>query len=208
MRGEIDHLIYGVADLDQAMAGMAGRSGVRPALGGRHLGRGTANALLGLGGSSYLELLGPDAQREDTGAALPFGLDHLANPQLVAWAVRTRDLEAASSSMRELGWEPGEILEMEREQPDGSRLHWRLTIRPGEEMVCAYPFLIDWGDSPHPSTTAPSGLELLDLQLEDPEPERLRRVLEGIGVDVAVSWAPVPALTAQLQTTIGKIQLR
>ena len=45
----IDHLIYGAPDLEMGMATVEALLGVRPALGGKHIGIGTHNALAALG---------------------------------------------------------------------------------------------------------------------------------------------------------------
>jgi hypothetical protein len=204
----IDHLVYGVADLDHGIADLAGRTGVRPAQGGRHLGRGTANAILGLGGASYLEVLGPDPlARPEADPALAFRVGELSQPRLVGWALRTSELEAKAGAMREHGWDPGNIEDMERETAEGRRLRWRLTVRREDAHMTPFPFLIDWGDTPHPSIGAPAGLELIDFRVEDPRADLVRRVLSAIGTDVAVVEGPETAFVARLRTPQGTVVL-
>ena len=204
----IDHLVYGVADLDHGISDLAGRTGVRPAPGGRHLGRGTANAILGLGSASYLEVLGPDPLAGlPAGSPLAFGIGELSQPRLVGWALRTSDLEAKADAMRAQGWDPGNIEEMERETAEGTRLRWRLTIRREESQVTPFPFLIDWGGTPHPSTSAPAGIELMDFRVEDRRAELVRRVLAAIGADVTVAERPDTAFAARLRTPQGTLVL-
>ncbi len=208
-RAAIDHLVYGVAELEPAIADLAGRTGVRPALGGRHVGRGTANALLGLGSPTYLELLGPDPHAEPGGGTeLAFGVGQLAQPRLVGWALQTDDLASAADAMRRSGWDPGEIQEMERESVDGTRLQWRLTVRDDGDEIVPFPFLIDWGTTPHPSSSAPQGIRLTELRVEDPQAALVRRVLSAVGSTVQVQEAPLTGFVVRLSTPAGDLVLR
>lgn len=203
----IDHLIWGVADLERGTEELAGRLGVRPAPGGRHPGRGTANSLISLGGSSYLEALGPDPG-EPGHTGLAHGLDSLERSQLVGWAISTSDPVGDAAAMRGAGWDPGPVEEMEREERSGRVLSWRLTVGPEGEVPAVVPFLIDWGQSPHPSASAPKGIELEKLSLEHPQAEMVRAILRALSCPVEVSDAASPAIVAELRTPFGKLVLR
>ena len=81
----IDHLVYATPDLAAAVADIEERFGVAPTPGGAHVGLGTFNALLGLGGRTYLEIVGPDPAQPEPVNPRPFGIDDLTEPSLVAW---------------------------------------------------------------------------------------------------------------------------
>jgi hypothetical protein len=203
-----DHVVYGVADLDAAMDELAERLGVGPAPGGRHVGRGTHNALLGLGDGAYLEVIAADPERAPAPGPMAFALDRLRLPRLVGWACRTADLDERVAAARERGHDPGEVRPMSRRRPDGSLLEWRLTRHDPDPDRLVVPFLIDWGTSPHPSETAPSGVRLVELRGEHPEPEAVRKVLEALGATLPVDEGPEPALVATLDTPRGRVVLR
>src|SRR6267154_1983665 len=93
----VDHLVFATSDLESTVADVERRLGVRPAPGGRHLDRGTRNALLALGQRCYLEILGPDPEQEAPPAPRWFGIDALPSPRLVAWAANTADLEQVTA---------------------------------------------------------------------------------------------------------------
>ena len=95
---------------------------------------------------------------------------------------------------------------MSRLRPDGVELRWTLTRRdaPGDGLV---PFLIDWGDSAHPSRTAAAGCRLLALRAEHPEPDRIAEMLRALEVSLDVHHGPRPRLVARIQTSRGTVEL-
>jgi Glyoxalase-like domain len=204
----VDHIVLGVPDLQDGVENLAARLGVRPGPGGRHAGVGTHNALLGLGGDAYLELIAIDPEQPRPSAPAPFGLDGLDRPRLSGWAIRSDDIDGQARRARERGYDPGPVVDMSRQRPDGVRLSWRLTREPPRPAGLLVPFLIDWGGAEHPSRTSPSGVTLVELRGEHPDPGSNLRVLAALGVELPVDAGPEPALIARLATPRGEVILR
>ncbi len=201
MRG-LDHLVYATPHLEETVDRLAGKLGVRPTPGGRHPGRGTRNELLSLGPGTYLEIIGPD------GAPDAFGIDRLAGPALVAWAAGADGIDKRVGRARAAGYDPGPVASMSRELPDGDRLHWRLTPFPGGPKTSVVPFLIDWGQSSHPSTTSAAGCRLVSFHGEHPDPAGVGRQLEALAVELEVRRASRPRLVAVIAGPAGTVELR
>ncbi|MHA6618959.1 VOC family protein [Pseudonocardia sp. DLS-67] len=201
----MDHLVYATPDLDALVAEFTERTGVAPVLGGRHVGRGTRNHLVGLGGAAYLELIGPDDPAE---TPLPdvFGIDRLTGPRLAAWVVRPADLEATVRHARERGYDPGDIAPLSRRTPDGHLLEWRLTPNRGDRFDGLAPALIDWRDARHPTAAGLPQLRLVSLAGRHPDPPAVRAALAALGVTLDVTEGPA-ALQAVLDTPRGEITI-
>jgi hypothetical protein len=196
----IDHLVYAASDLDAAVDDLADRFGVRAQRGGKHVGLGTHNALLTLGTGTYLEVIAPDPEQPPPSTARPFGLDDANDPHLAGWAVRCKDIDAAIAGARRHGYDPGDAIEMQREGPSGA-LRWRLTLNAIEGGPL--PFLISWGDSEHPSRSAPSGLVLESLWIEHPDPDTVAAALAALDTNIEVTPAAEFAIVAQIRGPNG-----
>lgn len=204
----IDHLVYATPDLDAAVEWMNAALGVRPTPGGRHPGLGTRNALLDLGGGAYLELIGVDGEGAATpDGPCPFGLDHIAEPRLAAWAAKADGIDRRVARARAAGYDPGPVQSLSRRLPDGTELRWRLTF-PGPHSVELFPFLIEWAeDAPHPSTTSAVGCRLVSFTGAHPEPGAVGPVLLALGVELAVEPAASTALVAVIEGPGGTVRL-
>jgi hypothetical protein len=207
----LDHLVYGVPDLADAIDEFKRRLGRAPQLGGRHEGLGTHNAILPLAGERYVELIASDPDAPAPKQARPFGLDALDDPRLITWAVRSRSIETDIAHAREGGFDPGAIIDMSRRSPAGELLEWKLTIRAkpfGEGLL---PFVIDWGRTPHPATSDQSDqkdLLLTKFSAAHPDPEPIRDALAALGVDLEVEVGPRPCLSALITGPEGDFLLR
>ena len=206
--GELDHLVYATPDVDATVADLEAKLGVRPTTGGRHMGRGTRNALIGLSEFSYLEILGPDETQTDVPRPLWFGIDTLTAPRLVTWAVQLGDVERVMGDAARAGVMLGTLSHGSRETADGSTIRWRLTnpdVMLDDGLV---PFLIDWGRSRHPAATAPRGVTLRSFRGEHPQAERVLRHVAAVGASLPIARAKTPGLVAVLGGKRGDVELR
>ena len=202
----LDHLVYGVPELEKAVSELKDRLGVEAVYGGQHDDWGTHNAIMSLGKGAYLEIIAPDPSQPEPVGERPFGLDRLGGSRLLTWAVRVSKIEDRVTQAREAGFDPGRVSSMSRKLAGGDRLSWKLTPAQslGDGLV---PFLIDWGSSSHPAIGAPSGCRLLGLRGEHPDPSSLQYPLRALGVALQVSEAPSVALVATIRSPGGVEEL-
>lgn len=214
----IDHLVYAVPDLARAVVDIEERFGVAPSPGGAHVGLGTFNALLGLGGRTYLEIIGPDPAQSDPDQPRPFGIDDLDAPRLTAWcAAPSRPLEEVVQLARTSGYDPGDIQTMTRRRPDGVVLEWNLAVSTlADSEGGVLPFFIDWGRTVHPSESIPIGGTLVSLDLFHPRPRTIDIVLSAVSDEallgdepskITLHFADRAALAAEILTANGSIVL-
>jgi len=204
----VDHLVCATPNLDRTVEDLAVRLGVRASAGGQHPGRGTRNALIALSPRSYLEIIGPDEEQPEWSGPRWFGIDTLSSPRLATWAVKAPGLTEVAERARGAGVALGPVANGRRRRPDGTLLQWQFTdpaTLVGDGLV---PFLIDWGAGPHPAEGAPGGAELIGLRGEHPDPERIRRALAVLGVELQVERGGRAALVATLRTALGLLDLR
>jgi hypothetical protein len=206
----LDHLVYAVPDLAIAIDAFHARLGIAPTLGGKHEGLGTHNAILPLAGETYIELMAADPAADAPKMARPFGLDTLTGTRLVTWAVRSGDLEADVQRAREQGYEPGIVLDMTRKEPGGETLSWKLSLRKEAFADGLLPFVIDWGDTEHPSIRAAASsarCELASFSAHHPDPKLVRGALDALGVDLDVVEGTRPGLAARVRGPAGDLAL-
>jgi hypothetical protein len=176
-----DHLVVGIRALDEGIDQFEKLTAVKPAVGGQHPGRGTENALASLGPGAYLEILAPrlDAAVSGDDAEL-YGLDRLT---IVTWAVAVEDTIPAAAALNTAGFETTPAKRGSRVTPAGERLEWTVFKLASGATTSMAPFFIQWGDGTrHPSGTAPDGCVLERLVVREPEPDRLRALLDALDV--------------------------
>jgi hypothetical protein len=204
----VDHLVYASPELQTGVEKIEQVLGVRATPGGQHPGRGTRNALLSLGPGVYLEIIGPDPEQPEPAQPRPFGIDELNEPRLVTWASKGKNLEELASDARRKGVKLGEVTAGSRRRADGVLLSWRYTDPRTVLAGGIVPFFIDWGQTPHPSSTATPGARLIGLRAEHPDSESVQKALDQLGLDVRVQRGPRPALIATVDSPRGRVDLR
>jgi hypothetical protein len=206
----LDHLLLGCSDLDQGIAFVEKQTGVRPAVGGVHPGRGTRNALLALGKGRYLEVIAPDPQQKEAPkvrAELPAMLKLLAAPLLVDWAVHTLNVEAVAERLRKFNIAFHGPTAGSRARPDGKMLHWQ-TLNLDNDHDGLLPFFIEWGaDTTHPSADAPAGCRLENFAVAGPDPDALAAEFQRLGIDVQVEHGAKPKLVSRIVGPGGEMLL-
>ena len=206
----LDHLLLGCSDLDQGIAFVESHTGVRPAIGGVHPGRGTRNALLSLGRLHYLEVIAPDPAQTatpTTRAELPVTLKRLTSPTLVDWAVHVSDIVGVADRLRKAGIAFQGPRAGSRARPDGKMLHWQ-TLNLDNDREGLLPFFIQWGaDTVHPSVDAPAGSKLESFAVVSPESGLLSSEFQKLGIGVQVARGNSARLRATIAGPKGKFDL-
>ncbi len=200
----IDHLVYGVVDLEAAVDRIADATGVKPVEGGRHLGRGTRNYLLGLSPTSYLEVIALDRENPVAeGKRVSFSLDTLKEDRLITWAIHPTDTDAALQTSMQYGADHGDLFAMSRVDSKGNELSWHLASADAAPYDGLAPFIIDWGTSPHPADGI-SAASLDSLTMTSPDHEKVTGLLHSLGLQVPVEEG-LPRIQATLSGPVGVV---
>jgi hypothetical protein len=206
----LDHILLGCSDLDQGIAFVEQHTGVRPAIGGVHPGRGTRNALLSLGEMHYLEVIAPDPAQAGTKISRESMVNTLKAvnaPRIIDWAVRTNDISGIADQLRKNGVAFNGPTPGSRQRPDGKMLHWQ-TLNLDDDQDGLLPFFIRWGvDSIHPSVDAPSGCKLQSFTAAAPDVPALVARFRQLGIEVGVESGAKPELRAQIAGPRGNLDL-
>src|SRR5258706_11600967 len=201
----LDHILLGCNDLDKGIEFVQEGTGVLPAIGGVHPGRGTRNALLPLGERRYLEIIAPDPAQSEI-SHFP-QIRSMTDPRLIGWAVHPPDITALAMRLRENKVEFTGPSDGSRKRPDGRVLNWK-TINLADDRHWLLPFFIEWSaDSVHPSKDAPARCTLDYFEILSDDPEELSSALKRIGLDLPVQRSDKARLHALISGPKGDIKL-
>lgn len=199
----LDHLVITAPTLVAGAAYIESELGVRMQPGGEHPRMGTHNLLLRLGATCYLEVIACSPTLPAPGRCRWFALDQLRpdNPaQLATWVARTPDIQVAVAQATE---NLGPVEGMSR-----GELNWLITIPPDGSIALdgTAPALIQWDTDQHPaSRLIDQGLGLENLEIFHPNPKRVTRMLESLGMDapIIVTESRSSGLAAHIETPSG-----
>ena len=203
----VDHVLYATSDIERGMDEIEALLGVRPVMGGHHPQYGTHNALLSLGAGIYLEVIArkPELPAPQRGALIDVPQD--TDSRLFTWVFRSADIEETAAAAAAGGVELGRVESGSRKKPDGSEITWQLTDPYTSSMDGAVPYVINWGNTTHPSTVVPSGGELVELVIEHPDPDGVRHAVSVLGAEVKVVECEAFRLVATISTESGLVTL-
>src|SRR5882757_1820494 len=193
----LDHIILGCKDLDRGIDLVEENTGVRPAIGGVHPGRGTRNALLSLGERRYLEIIAPDPAQQKI-AHFP-QIREMREPRLIGWAVHPPDIVAIAKQLGEN--------KIAFQGPDGGVLTWK-TVNLADDRQGLLPFFIEWSaDSVHPSKDAAARCRLEYFEIMSVDPDELTLAFKRIGLDLPVQRSDKARLRALISGPKGDLGL-
>lgn len=206
VKGELDHFLWAVPDLEKGMAEIERQTGVAPKMGGRHSGVGTHNAILPIGDRVYLEIIAPDPSQDRFSS---FGnlVKGIQQPRLVTWVARSQDARKLSDLAQQNGLSPGVILALSRRRPDGTSVSWRTVTIGGHDFGPLIPFFIEWRSEDHPADSGTQGCRLLRFEIESPDPRGVSAVLGKLALEAPVVQGSKPRLKVTLETPKGRVTL-
>lgn len=203
----VDHVIVSIDSLERGMAMLEQVTGVAPIKGGVHPGRGTQNALLSLGPTTYLELLAPNPA-DSAGPGVVAAMAEYRDLVPSGWAVHTTDAESLHAALSADGTALSELRPGSRATSAGDTLRWITFAPPALADEWLLPFFIEWvAPTPHPATTTPAGCTLAAMTLASPQPDSLRATLARLGLDVTVESSAERAIELILECPAGRVVL-
>jgi hypothetical protein len=200
----LDHILWAAPDLGAGEKMIETLTRVAPARGGVHPGLGTRNSLLGLDSGIYFEIISPDPA-QDLNGNRGGRIAALLRPGIMTFAIRSDNLEALSAAARREGLSLQGPVAMSRDRPDGVRLDWTILHLEESRFGETIPFVIDWGTSPHPSESVPTGCQLRSFAVLHPAADQLARLYGALDIPVPVKRAAYPGFIAELATPNGDV---
>lgn len=143
---KVDHFVYYVKNLDDAVKHYSTLMGAHITIGGKHTSKGTHNALLKIGNKSYLEFIALDPKSTVTPNQIWMGIDKNSNEENIRWAINTDNLEKVFQTISNMTSQTIGIEEGSR-KTDAGTLRWHMISPLNVKKASIIPFAIDWTQS-------------------------------------------------------------
>lgn len=208
MKRKIDHLVYCVPNIEQAIEDLGTRMSVKAIIGGKHLTQGTKNALINLGNECYLEILAIDEYNTKFKSSRWMGIDILSDSKITRWALKSNDIQKDAIHLNQYNPSMGNITNGSRLISDGNTLSWQIAMPlPGPEVELV-PFITDWSKSEsHPTDNLSHECKLLELILTHPSPNNTQELFNKMGIEITINKSKSTSIKAKIQTPNGIIEL-
>lgn len=205
---QIDHLVYTVPNLEEAMDWFEEISGIRPAFGGYHTTQGTKNAVVNLGNKCYLEILAAD----DTNTAIApprwMGVDYLEKAQFTRWSLKSNDLSGDRQILKAYNSEMGRIEGGQRKMTNGNLLTWQMIMPLPAPQIEIMPFMTDWQQSEaHPTDMMPNQCELISMHFTHPKPDLLLPILKDLALDLNLIKGKNQSIKVKIKSPSGILEI-
>ncbi len=206
----LDHLVYCVPNLEQSMQEFSDTIGVIPVIGGRHLTKGTKNALFKLGERCYFEILAIDEDNSEVAMPRWMGIDLISKPKLTRWAISSEDIIADQKLIKAFNPQLAQMEEGQRRLLDDGLLKWNMLLPQAEPLVELVPFVIDWSSSPyHPAERlSESQAAILSITFtHSREDNQLQALLGKLLGQIDIELGPVTEISVVIEGPRGSMML-
>lgn len=205
----IDHLVYCVPDLEEAIQDLEHKLGIRASIGGKHITKGTKNALINLGHQCYFEILAIDKDNHTVTSNRWMGIDYIKKPKITRWSIKTTNLAQDAEIIKAYFPDLAQIHQGSRVTPSGAELNWKMTIPLAHPEVEPIPFLLDWSESQvHPTDGLREECQLEELILNLPDnSSKVKACMSLLEAPVKFQTATRPRITATITSPNGLVEL-
>ena len=208
MKRVIDHIVYCVPNLESALDDLENRLGIRPVFGGRHLTKGTKNALLNLGNGCYLEILAVDEENDTISGPRWMGIDLIATPKITRWCLKSDMLQTDSEILKSYALNLGHQDQGSRMTSDGKLLVWNMILPASHPEVELVPFMVDWSKSEmHPCDALTEKCTLQSIHLHHSNPIEIQPTLDALGWELNIDLASQAHISIDIQSPKGLVRL-
>ncbi len=208
MKRKIDHIVFAVPNLEEAIDEFERQSTVRPVFGGCHTTKGTKNALVNLGNGCYLEILAIDEENVDVKPPRWMGVDLIKTPQITRWSLKSEDLEQDSEILQKYHPKMGIIQGGQRKTSTGDMLTWQMILPLAAPVVELVPFVTDWQHSAvHPTQNLPQECELIGLSFTHPNPTAIEKVFDEFDIDIRIEEGEKAMIRAEIKSPNGVFEM-